>query len=57
MKRDALQRRPPAGIRLIDLRGFCFCFIALILAFTSFCTNAFGITLLVGKLIMAFVVT
>jgi hypothetical protein len=44
------------GVRLITYAGFCFCFIALILAFTSFCTNAFGIDLLAGKLIMAFVV-
>ena len=36
--------------------GFCFCFMALILAFTSFCTNAFGIALSAAKLIMAFVV-
>jgi hypothetical protein len=44
------------GVSLIDYAGFCFCFIALILAFTSFCTNAFGIALFAGKLIMAFVV-
>jgi hypothetical protein len=45
-----------SGGNLIDYAGFCFCFIALILAFTSFCTNAFGIALFAGKLIMAFVV-
>jgi hypothetical protein len=44
------------GVSLIDYTDFCFCFIALILAFTSFCTNAFGIALLAGKLTMAFVV-
>ena len=36
--------------------GFDFPFIALILAFTNFCTNAFGIALFAGKLITAFVV-
>ena len=33
-----------------------FCFITVMLAFTSFFTNAFGIALSIGKLIMALVV-
>jgi hypothetical protein len=43
-----------SGVSLIGYAGFFFCFIALILAFTSLCTNAFGIALFAGKLIMAF---
>jgi hypothetical protein len=45
-----------SGGSLIDNAGLCFCFITVILAFASFCTNAFGIAFFAGKLIMAFVV-
>ena len=56
---DNRSRRLPCrdgGVSLIDYTGFGFFFISSILAFTSFCTNAFGIALFAGKLIMAFVV-
>ena len=64
MKIPALHRCPAAGIccdtisaaAALNYADFDFCFIALILAFTNFCTNAFGIASLAGKLITAFVV-